>query len=69
VITAYDAINTYIGVIVVPASPSPFTPTSSTIYHNYNLNKAVVGVYITSETSIKILLFSAPQSYVATLTL
>jgi hypothetical protein len=41
----------------VPATPSPYTPTSTKIYYHSDLNKQVRGVYITSETSIKVLLF------------
>ncbi len=55
----------------MPATPSPYTPTSTKIYYHPDLDKDVSGVYITSETSIKVLLFDSIQdlSYIATLTL
>ena len=55
----------------MPTTPSPYTPTSTKIYYHSNLNKEVRGVYITSETSIKVLFYQSATklSYIAILTL
>ncbi len=42
--------------MIIPASPFLFTPGSTTMYKLPYLNKEVKGLYITSETSIKVLL-------------
>jgi hypothetical protein len=67
VFTGIKSTNTYFAIIKVPSTPSPYTPTSTSIYYNSNLNFKLRGVFIANETSIKVLLYQSRESYVATL--
>jgi hypothetical protein len=57
IITGENTPIIYIGVLIIPTTPSPYTPTSTSIYYHPELNKKVRGAFITSETSIKLVLF------------
>lgn len=62
--------DTYFGVMIMPVTPSPFTPTSTNIYYSSFLNSYIIrGIYIVSPTVIKFLVYITQQSHLLTLNL